>query len=108
MECLVYDEMSEPMLTEYDSFDFYGTTAMFPKYLSIPDRCGAIYQKWGQSGVLAFVRYAIDPALVGWAECEACDIDTPFLLSDVLTNRFGVQRGECLVCSDIIDVEVEV
>ena len=108
MECLVYDEMSEPMLTEYESFDFYETTVMFPEYVEIPDRCGAIYQKWGQWAVFDFVRKHIAPALIGWAECEACDIRSPFLLSDVLTNKFGVQQGQCLVCSNNIDVEVEV
>ena len=110
MDVLVYDEMSEPMLTEYESesFDFYGATVMFPKYVEIPDRCGAIYQKWGQWAVFDFVRKHIPAELVGWAECETCEIRSPFLLGDVLTNRFGVQQGDCLVCSNNIDVEVEV
>lgn len=108
MNHLVYDDISEPMLTEYESFEVHGTTVMFPKYVEIPDRCGAIYQKWGQSGVMGFVRKHIDPALIGYAECDACEIESPFLISDVLTNRFGVQQGECLVCSNTIDVEVEV
>ena len=57
--------------------------------VGLDDLCYIIYQGFGQSGVIDFIRSRQENVTlmdVGWALCEPCEIDSP------------IYEGACLVC----------
>lgn len=60
----------------------------FPADTNLYDRCAAIYETWGQGGVIDFVTKNY-PQDVEWGVCVPCEHRSPFDKEDPTT---------CLVC----------
>lgn len=94
MPDFVYSEMGQSLVLSHD-YRFWldndaaqVITMSFPDGVTLPEKCYAVYQKWGQHGVYDFVsRFYAD--VVEWGTCVPCEHESAFDKSDPTT---------CLVC----------
>jgi hypothetical protein len=87
----VYDG-SKFVLTDAHEYvvDVYGGKARvtFPADTDLYNKCAAIYETWGQGGVIDFVTKNY-PQDVEWGICVPCEHESPFDRDE---------PGICLVC----------
>lgn len=85
---------SSAYLVEADVYLFGTTLLAFPREIDLQDRCGMVYERFGQVGVVEFIDefYADSDEVQGFGPCLACEFDESPIDSDDC----------CLVCGSMV------